>query len=95
MNNGTDKDSWGGKKLNAWSWLLSNYGVVITFAIGFIIIGSIYVSEAPLVGAIIAIGVIILGAIGFYAPKWYKKLVDGNYIKTFASSNFWEIFKNN
>jgi uncharacterized membrane protein (DUF485 family) len=95
MDNGTDKDAWGEKKLNAWSWFLSNYGIVIFFSTIMIIAGSIAMIDAPLAGIAVAIGIIDFAAIGIYAPKWYKRLVEGNYIKTFGNSNFWDIFKHN
>lgn len=91
--NNSDIDAFGKPKYSAWKWLFSNYGTPVFFwalvcPYGIVALwGDIWVL-API---IITLG--ILGSIGIYAPKWYKQLVENNYIQTFSRSKFSDLWK--
>lgn len=93
MDNGTNLDNWGEPKQNAWKWLLKEYGFMFVFwtcLLTFTCFHTTLEWFMVLIFLLLFAGPI---AILIYAPKWYKELVDGNYILPFSRSSIRDIFK--
>lgn len=95
-DNGTDKNPWGQTKEHAWAWILKEYGIVAIFWL-ILFVGAI--CNLVLYGPGFWMIIVFLILSGFpialivYVPKWYRQLVDQNYILPFNRSKFKDIFK--
>ncbi len=81
------------EKTNAWTWFISNFAFILVLAVGFVVLGVFFIKDLAAGIVFVLLGTANFAIVGAYTPQWYKKLVKENYIKTFADSNFWEIFK--
>lgn len=91
--NNTDLDNFGAPKENAWKWFLKEYSIILVLWIFMFIAAFFFLSEGTVVLIIFGILATISIAMLIYVPKWYKQLVEENYIQPFSKSKLEDIFK--
>jgi hypothetical protein len=93
MYNNTDLDNWGKPKENAWRWFFKEYAVMLTFWLTIFILACCYAEATWWMLLIFAILSGAPIAMLVYVPKWYRELVDENYIQPFSKSKIKDMFK--
>lgn len=92
MYNGTKYNPLGRPKINAWKWLIANYG---TLSVLWIIIFIVALWATPYDWSALTLSILLIIPILLiiYVPKWYRELVNTNYLLPLSKSPFKAIFR--